>query len=47
MLDKRSSMGILGNLGAFNQFQAGVSMEKEIFITNYNDIRRKNSTTLC
>jgi membrane protease subunit (stomatin/prohibitin family) len=28
MLDKRSSMGILGNLGAFNQFQAGVSMEK-------------------
>ena len=28
MLDKRSSMGIVGNLGAFNQFQAGVSMEK-------------------
>lgn len=28
MLDKRSSMGIVGNLGAFNQFQSGVSMEK-------------------
>lgn len=28
MLDKRSSMGIIGNLGAFNQFQTGVSMEK-------------------
>lgn len=26
-IDKRSSMGIIGNLGAFNQYQAGVSME--------------------
>lgn len=28
MLDKRSSMGIVGNLGAFSQFQAATSMEK-------------------
>lgn len=28
MLDKRSSMGIVGNLGAFTQFQAATSMEK-------------------
>lgn len=26
-IDKRASMGIIGNLGAFNQYQAGVSME--------------------
>lgn len=26
-LDKRSSMGIIGNLGAYNQYQAGKSME--------------------
>ncbi len=26
-IDKRSSMGIIGNMGAFNQYQAGVSME--------------------
>lgn len=28
MLDKRSSMGILGDLNAFNKFQTGVSMEE-------------------
>jgi membrane protease subunit (stomatin/prohibitin family) len=28
MLDKRSSMGILGDLNAFNKFQTGISMEE-------------------
>ncbi|MBF0110784.1 MAG: SPFH domain-containing protein [Magnetococcales bacterium] len=28
ILDKRTSMGMIGDLGAFNRFQAGVAMEK-------------------